>query len=136
MECYHWKSRNLFLIKYVGGLVIKEVLENELSLVREMNRLSNPLVFVDVKDASLSNLKASDLRKIINLYDNNLSDSTKLRMAVYSPNEFDDALKVKKMLEEMRDRSFTIILFNVLDSAIKWLDLSGDQVQFIKSKLW
>ena len=142
MDYNRWKYRDgsLWVEKYSGTVrSIDEILNNDDELLTSVPpEVCQLLVLTDVSRATFSGITHKQFAELFRSIDKHATKTNGMRLAVHTgANHYEDFQKVYTYVLSAVNRPLSVFLFNFIDAAMSWLDLSADEKeQIMKHLAW
>lgn len=139
MTYQKWIHRGgqLIVEQYTGYCTFDDVMTNEENLFAQLDQSSGPLLLLsDISRAHFPDIKSEQLSELFQPLDDHLPMAKGMKEAMYTgANQYEDFKKVMQYTDLSINRPVSIIPFNSLDRAFRWLNLTPQEQVLIKAQL-
>lgn len=139
MKYQKWEHRNGSLVaeKYSGNVEMDDIINNDDELLTDVPPEAGTLrVLTDISEATFHNIGPEEVAQLFQSIDAHAMKTGGMKLALYTGlNNWEDFRFVSDYSEHGSKRPMSVIPFNFLDSAMRWLDLSEKEQEQITKQL-
>ena len=131
------RGGQLIVEQYTGYCTFEDVMTNEEHLFAQFDPFSGPpLLLSDISRAHFPEIKSEQLSELFQPLDDHLLKAKGMKEAIYTgANQYEDFKKVMEYSDLSVNRPVSIIPFNSLDRALRWLGTTKEEQAMIKEQL-